>query len=191
VKVSPIVLLLAGALVGVAAWGSCGWSGKSDATKRLEAALAEQDRAAHVWSATRDSLAQANDALRADSATLEARRRATRSMASDSIGKLLAMIGDSTAQQVVESAVKVVYLEVEACQNQLANCEQRARNAEHRAAGDSSQLAATQQLLDTVRVRWQIAERKAAPSFFRDLWRSRQVTLPLAALSAFLLLSRH
>jgi hypothetical protein len=187
---NSLVLMLAGALVGALAWGSCNAGRASDATKQLQAALAARADSSHRWTLQRDSLTDVLHALRADSATLEARRHAARRFATDSIGKLLAQIQDTSNRRVADSAVSVVYLEVEACQDQLANCEQRAQNAEQRARGDSVTLARTQALLDTVRLRWTIAERKAQPSFFRDLWRSRSVTLPLAAITTLLLLRR-
>lgn len=189
-KVSPLALLLAGALVGAIAWGSCNAHGKSLATQQLEAALAQHDSAFAKATRERDSLSQANAVLRGDSARLDAQRRAVRRQAGDSIGKLLALVTDSAARAVAHAAVRVVYLEVEACQDQLANCEARAQNAEARARGDSVSLVATAAILDTVRVRWSQAERRAQPSFFRDLWRSRSVTLPLAALTTVLLLRR-
>lgn len=185
-----LVLLLAGALVGALAWGTCNNSRASDATKQLQAILAQHDRDAARDSAHHDSLAQAVRVLRADSAFLDAQRRAVRAQSRDSIGKLLALVQDSAARVVAHAAVRVVYLEVEACQDQLSNCEARAQNAEARARGDSVSLARTEVILDSVRVAWSQAERAARPSFFRDLYRSRAVTLPLAVLSAVLILKQ-
>lgn len=157
---------------------------------KLEAAIAHHDSLAAVAAAHRDSLSRVVQALRSDSALLEARRRALRAQATDSIDKLLALVQDSAARAVAHAAVRVVYREVEACQDQLANCEARAQNAESRARGDSVSLALTEAILDSVRVAWSQAERAARPSLFRDIWRSRQVTLPLAALTVVLLLKR-
>jgi len=187
VKVNAALVV---ALVVAISWGTCNAGRASDATVQLQAILSAQRDSASRWTRTRDSLTHENTALRADSATLEVRRQQVRRLASDSIGKLLAQIQDTSNRRMADSAVRVVYLEVEACQDQLANCEARAQNAEARAHGDSLTLATTTALLDTVRHRWAIAERKAQPSFFRDLWRSRSVTLPLAALTALLLLRR-
>lgn len=183
-------LILLGALAGAVFWGSCQARGKSLATQQLEATLAQHDSLKAVAAAHRDSLFRVVHALRSDSALLAIQRNAVRSQAKDSIGKLLALVADSAQRAAAAQAVKVVYLEVEACQDQLTNCEARAQNAEARARGDSVSLAATAALLDTVRLRWSQAERRAQPSFFRDLWRSRQVTLPLAALSLVLILKR-
>lgn len=179
-------------LVGALAWGSCNASRASDATRQLQAALAAHTDSLHVWTATRHALTAELQGLRADSQVLAVRsQRAQRAaiLATDSLGKLLARVPDSV-RAAVESTVTVFSEVGSACQAQLANCSLRAANAERRAAGDSSQLAATQSLLDTVRVRWSQAERKAQPSWLRDIWRSRSVTLPLAAITTLLLLRR-
>lgn len=191
-KVSPLVIFLVGALVAALAWGTCNAGRASDAEIKLAAALAAQRDAATHWTAARDSLMQANTALRADSAFLDAQRRATRVMAKDSIGKLLAQIGDTTARSHAAEAVRVVYLEVEACQDQLANCEHRAANAEARAAGDSVLLAQTVGLLQQTEAAWRSEQRKNAPGFLglRRFWQARSWTVPLAAVTTLLLIRK-
>jgi hypothetical protein len=80
-----------------------------------------------------------------------------------------------------------------ACANLLQNCELRARNAEARVQGDSMVLAQTVLLLHHTEAAWHTEQRKNQPGFLglRSFWRARRYTLPLVALSAFLLVTRR
>jgi len=164
------------------AWGIRERDWGRERRRQLEAALAAKDSAIAAWDADRVLLLGQMDSLRADSAVLEARRRAMTRAARDSIGRLLALILDSSSRQAAEGAVRIIGIEVEACEAQLANCEARAANAEARAVGDSAQFADYRLFVhDTLEVAWQDAERRARPNALRDFWRSRSLTLPVAA----------
>jgi hypothetical protein len=109
----------------------------------------------------------------------------------DSVAKLLALLPDS--QRVpLASAITTIVNVGDRCQELLVNCELRAQNAEARAHGDSTQLVGLQRFVsDTLEPAWHSAERQARPSFFRDLWRSRQVTIPLIVLTIVSLATHH
>lgn len=193
-KVSPLVLALAGMLVGALAWGSCNASRASQAEIRLAAVLADDSLAAAQWARTRDSLATDLRELRGDSAMLAVRsataRRAAQA-AHDSIGALLAILPD-TQRLPLERAVTVLQAETAACRESLANCELRAANAEARVRGDSLRVASLTLLTDSLEAAWRTAQRQSAPGFLglRSFWRARSWTVPLAALTAFLLLQK-
>lgn len=192
-KVSPLVLLLSGALVGALAWGTCNAGRASKAEIRVAALLAQDSTDADAFQRTRDSLRGIVVGLRADSAVLAARAATLARRlpaAHDSLRRLLAMLPDST-RTPLDSAVAVVTAAYESCEAIRANCEARAANAEQRVAGDSIRILELEALSRTLEGEWRAAEQRAKPSFFRDLWRSRRVTLPLMALSAYLLLSRR
>lgn len=189
-KGSPLVLALASALVGAVAWGNCQRGRASDATLKLEAALAAHALEDAVAGDRQDSLRRVNLVLRDSAALLTTRYTALRRFvptARDSIAKLLARLPDSVARPL-GTEITVLREAGEACHATLTNCEARAANAEQRAAGDSARLVATHQLLATTEAAWHSAEQKARPSFWRDLWRSRSVTAPLALVTIVVLL---
>lgn len=164
------------------------WNGAAndarEQRRRLEAALAARDSALTGWQRDRQELTDSMRELRADSAALERARARARILARDSIGQLLALITDSTARAAADSAVRLAIGETEACEAERLNCEARAANAEERAAGDSLHLAALRVFVtDTLTPAWRDAERRAQPSLWRDVWRSRRVVLPVAALT--------
>lgn len=192
---SPLVLLLAGLAIGGLAFGSCQASRASDAEIRLQAALASHAESLAVWGVTRDSLGRSMDSLRADSALLAQRYAAVRRFvpaAKDSITRLLALLPDSITVGIT-AAVAVVQAAYETCEAIRANCEARAANAEARAAGDSLALARTQFLLTQTEAQWRAEQRRNAPGFLglRAFWHARRFTIPLTALTTFLLLDRR
>lgn len=87
--------------------------------------------------------------------------------------------GDTAAARTLEGAATATELELTACSLVTANCEARAANATGAWQRAEAQLNATAAQLDTTKALWRDAERRAQPSFFRDVWRSRAVTLPL------------
>lgn len=192
-KISPLTLLLVGAVVGALAWGTCNAGKATDAQIRLEEALQAHKDSAAEWGKARQTLTIRLGALQRDSSAL-ARQYAVASHSAAVArhrGDSLVLLIPDTLRVAVRLTFDSLAGEALACRGLLVNCELRAQNAEARAHGDSVQLLATQTLLDTVRVRWFIAERKARPSWLRDLWRSRSVTLPLAAVTTFLLLTHR
>lgn len=190
VKLSPLTILLVGLALGGIAFGSCQGARASAATLKLEALLASRDSAAAHWKRDRGALETDNRRLRGDSAILAIRQQRTHREAVDSIGKLLASIDDTVARAVAQQATRVVYVELEGCQDQLTNCEQRAANAEQRAAGDSVILAQTVILLKQTGDAWRLEQRRNAPGLLglRTFWRARAWTVPLVAVTTLLLL---
>jgi hypothetical protein len=195
VKISPLVVLLVGLAIGGIAFGTHQAGRATDAEIRLEAALAAQRDSASRWMASRDSLVGIARGLRADSQVLalryasasQAARRAHRTADS-----LLARLPD-TLRVGVRLVFDSLAGETQACQALLGNCELRALNAEARAHGDSMVLTQTVLLLQHTEVAWHTEQRKNQPGFLglRSFWRARSYTLPLVALSAFLLVTRR
>lgn len=179
-------------LLGAFAWGSCNASRASDATRQLEAALTQRDSAAAAWHRDRQGLEIVTRRLRGDSAILAIRQQRTRREGADSIGKLLASIDDTVARAIAQQATRVVYLQVEGCQDQLTNCEQRAANAEQRAWGDSVLLDHTQILLHQTGDAWRLEQQRNRPGWLglRAFWRAKVWTVPLAVVTTLLLLRR-
>jgi len=194
-KVNPFIVLLAGALVGALAWGSCNAGRASDAETRLNAQLAANRDSATQWDKARQALTVSLGALRRDSSTLArnltlatgAAQRASQRAESlflrlpDTLRVGVRLVFDSLAGATA------------ACQALLVNAEARAQNCEQRARGDSIQLAQTASLLVATEAAWHIEQRKNSPGFLglRSFWRARSYTLPLTALSAFLLLQHR
>lgn len=194
-KISPLVVLLVGLAIGGFAFGTCQAGRASDATIRLEAALAAQRDSASRWQTARESLVMRLGALQRDSSTLARQYDAARAgsrMIRDSIGILLKQLPDSQ-RGALGAVITTLSAEGEACRNLLTNCELRAANAEARAHGDSVQLIATRLLLDSVGVAWHTEQRKNRPGFLglRSFWRARSYTLPLTALTVFLLVTKR
>lgn len=197
-KVSPLVLLLGGMLVGALAWGSCNASRASEANFKLDALLAARDSQATIEAARQDSLRRALRALRADSATLHVslvRTQASRDAAqreSKALVTRLQAAGDTAGARVIRVADSTAQAERLGCSLVVQNCEARAENAEERAQGDSVLLDQTQTLLNQTRAAWQAEQRKNAPGLFglRRFWQARSWTVPLAAVTTLLLLRR-
>lgn len=192
-KLSPWMVLCVGLALGGLAFGSCQASRANEAELRLNDALAKHRGSLDAWEDERRSLTRDLSALRADSASLAIRYDAVRRAAPtlrDSIQHLLARLPDSTRARL-QPAILELGAETTTCHEFLANCEQRVANANRRATGDSLQLLETAGLLRSTEGLWRDAERRARPSLFRDLWRSRRVTIPLAALSALLLITHR
>jgi len=180
-------------MIGGLAFGTCQAGKASDAQIRLEAALAAQRDSAAAWGKARQALTVSLGALRRDSSTLAlnlTRATGAAQRASQRAESLFLRLPDT-----LRVGVRLVFDSLAgatiACEASRANCELRAQNAEARVRGDSTQLFHADSLLTVTEASWHQAERQAKPSFFRDLWRSRKVTLPLAALSAFLLLTHR
>jgi len=93
--------------------------------------------------------------------------------------------GDTGAATALEGAAGAVEAERRSCSLVVLNCEQRASNATAAWHLAESQLDSTAADLVTTAARWRDAERRAQPSFFRDIWRARGVTLPLLAATVF------
>lgn len=192
VKVSPLTLLLIGLALGGLAFGSCQGARASEATLKLEALLASRDSAAADWKRERGPLETTVRRLRGDSAILAIRQQRTHREAVDSIRTLLATIDDTVARAVAQQATRVVYVELEGCQDLLSNCEQRAANAEQRAHGDSVVLAQTHALLVDVEAAWHTEQQRNRPGFLglRRFWQAKAWTVPLAAVTTLLLLKK-
>ncbi len=112
-------------------------------------------------------------------------------MGRDSITVLLKQLPDSQ-QALFGPVITTLSAEGEACRNLLTNCELRASNAEARVRGDSTQLVRLTALTDTLGAAWRTELQRNRPGFLglRSFWKARSYTLPLTALSAFLLLRR-
>lgn len=193
-KISPLTLLLVGAVVGALAWGTCNAGKATDAQIRLEEALQAHRDSATQWQEARQVLTARLGALQRDSSTL-ARQYVVAShsaaVARHRGDSLLLLIPD-TLRVAIRLTFDSLAGEAIACRGLLVNCELRAQNAEARAHGDSIHFADLQRFVsDTLEPAWHTAERKARPSWLRDLWRSRSVTLPLAAVTTFLLLTHR
>jgi hypothetical protein len=195
VKVSPLVVLLVGALVGAVAWGTCNAGRASDANKQLRAALADST---HRWTMRRDSLTDRLRALRTDSATLATSLRSTQASRDAAtaearhLAQRLRESGDTAGARVLVTADSLAHAERLGCALVIQNCEARAENAEERAAGDSILLAQTAILLRQTEAAWRSEQRKNAPGFLglRSFWKARAFTIPLAAVTTLLLLRR-
>src|SRR6267378_2534344 len=164
-KVNPFIVLLAGALVGALAWGSCNAGRASDAETRLNAQLAANRDSATQWETARQALTVSLGALRRDSSTLA--RNLTRATgaaqrASQRAESLFLRLPDT-----LRVGVRLVFDSLAgatmACEAARANCELRAQNAEARARGDSNQLVRLTILTDTLEASWRSAERRAQP----------------------------
>jgi len=195
VKISPLIVLLVGLAIGGIAFGTHQAGRATDAEIRLEAALVAQRDSASRWMASRDSLVGIARGLRADSQVLalryanasQAARRAHRTADS-----LLARLPD-TLRVGIRLVFDSLAGETDACRLVAANANARAQNCEQRARGDSLQLAQTATLLLRAEAAWHTEQRKNQPGFLglRSFWRARSYTLPLVALSAFLLVTRR
>jgi len=97
-------------------------------------------------------------------------------------------LGDAVGRVLLADSLRLA-----TCEATTANCELRAQNAEARVRGDSTQLLRLTALTDTLEVAWNTARRQNSPGFLglRAFWKARSYTLPLTALSAFLLISRR
>jgi len=180
--------------IGGLAFGTCQAGRASDAQIRLEAALAAQRDSALQWGKARQSLTLRLGALRNDSVALAGKYATARlwaRMGRDSIAILLKQLPDSQ-QALFAPVITTLSAEGEACRNLLTNCELRATNAEARVRGDSTQLVRLTALTDSVEAQWHIELQRNRPGFLglRTFWNARRYTLPLTALSAFLLLRR-
>jgi len=87
--------------------------------------------------------------------------------------------GDTATAATLESAAIAVDEERAACSVVVLNCEQRAANAEAARADAAARVDSLAAKLDTLGVKWEDAEQRAQPSFFRDLWRAKGVLGPL------------
>lgn len=168
-----------------------------------QSAQAEFRRAAHEAALRRgaaqldstraalDSARQRVAALAADSSRLAASLLVARQAADaglDAVRELARTrrdAGDTATAAALEGASGAVQAERAACSLVVLNCEERAANATAAWHTAEAQLASTAALLDTTAVRWRDAERRAQPSFFRDLWRARAVTVPLVAATLY------
>lgn len=82
--------------------------------------------------------------------------------------------GDTGTGWRLEDAVVAVEAEQAACSVVVLNCEQRAANAETARADAAVRVDSLAAQLDTLGVRWEDAEKRARPSFLRDLWRAKE-----------------
>lgn len=98
--------------------------------------------------------------------------------------------GDTGTGRQLETAVAAVAAEQRGCSLVVINCEQRAANAESAREDATARADSLAVKLDTVGVRWEDAERRARPSFLRDLWRTKEVTGPLVVILVILGLSK-
>lgn len=197
-KVSPLTLLLIGLALGGLAFGSCQGARASEATLKLEALLASRDSAAAHWTVERHALTEATRRLRGDSTMLHValvRTQASRDGAqreSQRLATRLQAAGDTAGARVVRVADSTAQAERQGCSLVVLNCEARAENAEERAAGDSILLAQTHTLLVQTEAAWHIEQQRNRPGLFglRRFWQARAWTVPLAAVTALLLLRR-
>lgn len=92
--------------------------------------------------------------------------------------------GDTTAAEQLETAATSVEAERASCSVVVLNCEQRAANAETARADAAARVDSLAAQLDTLGVKWEDAEHRAQPSFFRDLWRAKGALGPLLVILA-------
>lgn len=183
------------AVAAVLAVGAEVYRGAQAALKRveLEAALAARGES---LKATRGDLARLR--ARAESLAVERARlavslvgaRTARDAArreSASLAERLRAAGDTAGAAVVERGDSAAAAERAACSLVVVNCEARAAAADSARVLAERDLDATAVLLNRTAGRWRDAERRAQPSFFRDVWRARAVTLPLALTTVYLL----
>jgi hypothetical protein len=161
------------------------------ANQDAKAALARVQHEASL-AAARDSLHGFHERaqrLAVDSARLSislagARRARDAAQAENAaLARRLAQQGDTAGARVVLAGDSTAAAERAACSLVALNCEARA------AVADSARAVAVRQL-DTTVALWRGAERRAQPSFFRDAWRARGVTLPLLAATVYLVLRK-
>lgn len=198
-KISPLLLLCIGLALGGLAFGSCQASRASEATFKLEALLAARDSSAALEAARQDSLRHELRALRVDSATLHVslvRTQASRDAAqreAQTLAIRLQVAGDTAGARVVRVADSTAQAERIGCSLVVQNCQARAENAEERAQGDSILLVQTHTLLVQTEAAWHTEQQRNRPGFLglRSFWHARSWTVPLAAVTTLLLLSRH
>ncbi len=98
--------------------------------------------------------------------------------------------GDTGTGERLEGAAAAVEAEQAGCSLVVLNCEARAANAETARADAATRVDSLVAQLDTLGVRWEDAERRARPSYFRDLWRTKEVTGSLLVILVLLGLSK-
>jgi hypothetical protein len=162
----------------------------------LEAALAARGE---DLSATRRALAGLRDRaarLSADSGRLSvslAGARRARDEAQQATAELAARLraaGDTGGANVVERGEAAGAAERQACSLVVVNCEARAAAADTARLLAEAELDSTAVLLQRTAGQWRDAERRAQPSFFRDVMRAKAVVAPLVALLLYQALSK-
>jgi hypothetical protein len=98
--------------------------------------------------------------------------------------------GDRGTGERLEGAATAVEAEQAGCSLVVLNCEARAANADTARADAAARVDSLAFQLDTLGVRWEDAEKRARPNFFRDLWRTKEVTGPLLVILVLLGLSK-
>lgn len=91
------------------------------------------------------------------------------------IGTIRSLIASqpAAAQPALNTAVDVVIRAGDTCDATVANCEARVETAHQRELEALAQLQKSDSLRGATTVRWQDAEKRAAPSFFRDIGRAK------------------
>jgi hypothetical protein len=139
---------------------------------------AERDSTA-AWRARAARAAAEAQRLREDSAIVYPLWSTAREAAAAGVWAVRAIAqqardrGDTSVAEQLETATLVIEAERQACSVVILNCEQRAANAETARADAAQRVDSLDAQLDTLGVRWEDAERRARPSFFRDMWRAK------------------
>ncbi len=180
--------------VGGLAFGTCQASRATDAEIRLQDALTAQKDSASHWRTAREGLTVRLQTLQRDSGVLAlnlARATGAAQRASQRAESLFLRLPD-TLRVGVRLVFDSLAGETIACRGMLMNAEARGQNCEQRARGDSIQLTQTVRLLLQTEAAWHIEQQKNRPGFLglRSFWHARSWTIPLAAISALLILRR-
>lgn len=96
----------------------------------------------------------------------------------------------AAAQPALNTAVDVVIQAGNTCDATVANCEARAATSHQRELEALAQLQKSDSLRGATTVRWQDAEKRAAPSFFRDLARAKAIVVPALVVTGVCLLRK-
>lgn len=96
----------------------------------------------------------------------------------------------AAAQPALNTAVDVVIQAGNTCDATVANCETRAATSHQRELEALAQLQKSDSLRGATTVRWQDAEKRAAPSFFRDLARAKAIVVPALVVTGVCLLRK-
>lgn len=108
------------------------------------------------------------------------------------IGTIRSLIASqpAAAQPALNTAVDVVIRAGDTCDATVANCEARAATSHQRELEALAQLQKSDSLRGATTVRWQDAEKRAAPSFFRDLARAKAIVVPALVVTGVCLLRK-
>ena len=137
-------------------------------------------------------LAESLEVLTTVGDSLKAALGLSREASTAAIGTIRTLIASRPAaeQPALNTAVDVVIRAGDTCDATVANCEARVQTSHQRELEALAQLQRADSVKDATVTRWQDAEKRATPHFFRDLWRAKAIVVPAVVTTGVCLLTR-